>query len=717
MSLDLRFWRRRAVRPVLQSENSECALACISMISNYWGSETNLLTLRRQFAFGQKGATLANLVEMAAAMKMTARPVSLELSDLKHLATPAILHWNLNHFVVLERVTAKGARIVDPATGTRSVSISTLDEKFSGVAVELKPSGGFRRATKTEPVRLRDLTGRIAGLKSGLLKLFFLALAVQILVLLSPFYLQIVIDEVVMTADLSLLTVLALSFALLVLLQTGLSAMRTWFTTTIAADLNFQWLGNVFRHLLRLPVQYFEARHLGDISSRFDSIFTVQRALTADIVEGGIDLLLVLGTATLLFFYDTTLGTVALIGTAAYAFVKLILFEPSKRAMHEAIIHGANQKTNFLETIRNIQAVKLTLSEVSRHLVWQNRMAKTISAELTQSKYSIVGEHARNIIFALERVLIVWLAARMILAGSFSVGMLFAFLAYKDQFSVRCSSLIDKALNWRMLRLHAERIAEITLTEEESFLESQVGSETKIPEPQSALELRDISFRYSTNDKPVLNGLNLKVSEGECLVITGASGEGKTTLLKIILGLYQPDSGEVLIRGKDLRQIGIHSFRKNVGAVMQDDHLFTGSISENISGFDPSPDQEQVTRCASIAGLIDDINNMPMRFDTLIGEIGSGISGGQQQRMLLARALYRNPQILVLDEATSHLDTKLEKQVNEALRGLEVTRILVAHREETIKLADRILSISEGHLSEIDRDKAAQIWKERNGSN
>jgi ATP-binding cassette subfamily B protein RaxB len=303
-------------------------------------------------------------------------------------------------------------------------------------------------------------------------------------------------------------------------------------------------------------------------------------------------------------------------------------------------------------------------------------------------------------VFGLERVAVIWLGALLVLDGKLSVGMLFAYFAYKETFAARVTGLIDKSVELRMLRLQAERLADIVLTAPEDALgHSGIGASQPV-EGAASLELRDVRFAYSDGEPEVLRGVSLKVEAGEAVAIVGPSGCGKTTLLKLILGLQTPVSGEVLVGGVPLRQLGLRAWHERVGVVMQDEALFSGSIADNISFFAAQPDLEWLEQCARVAAVHEEIQAMPMGYRTLIGDMGTALSGGQKQRLLLARALYKRPSILLLDEATSALDVDRERSVNQAIRQLALTRVIVAHRPETIASAGRVIALHEGRVAQ-----------------
>ncbi len=703
----LSFFGKRRLPVILQTEAPECGLACIAMAAHYHGHEIDLPAMRRRFSVSLKGATLKGLISIAQALGLQTRPLKLDLPYLPDLRVPCLLHWDMNHFVVLKEVGRQYAVIHDPSVGERRLTLAEFAEHFTGVALELAPGAAFQPQRETRRISLLGLMGRVFGLRRSLAQLQLLGVALQVCLLAAPFYMQWVVDEALVAADRDLITVLGLGFLLLVLIQTAISVTRSWVSTVLSTQLNYQWLGNAFAHLLRLPLPFFEKRHLGDIVSRFGSIQTIQHSLTTQFVEGLIDGVLVVATLILMLLYSPTLTAVAMTAVLIYGLLRWAIFRPLRDATAEQIIHAAKQQTHFLESARGVQGIRLFSRGAERHLGWMNRLVEQFNAELRIARITISYQGANTLLFGLERVIVVWLAALAVIDGRFSVGMLFAFLSYKDQFSQRLSSLIDRLFELRMLRLHGERVADIVLAETEPAC---VAPEVDLAAIEASVEFKGLSFRYADGEPWVLKDLDLDIPAGQCLAITGISGCGKTTLVKLLLGLLEPTEGDIRIGGSKLGHLGLDNFRRIAGAVMQDDQLFAGSIADNICFFDPTPDQQQIEACARMAALDHEIAIMPMGYNTLIGDIGTGLSGGQKQRILLARALYKAPKILVLDEATSHLDIWNEQAVNAAIAQIPLTRIIVAHRPETIAMAQRVVVLEQGKVvRDLEQSQLHQV--------
>ncbi|WP_418316854.1 peptidase domain-containing ABC transporter [Piscinibacter sakaiensis] len=678
---------------VLQTEASECGLACMAMISGFHRGNADLASLRRSFGLSIKGVRLSDLTRIADLMGFATRPLRLELDELDQLQLPCILHWDLNHFVVLREVHLNDIVIHDPAIGVRRIPMRAVSEHFSGVALELTPTHTFRPKAAPPRLRLIDAIGPIVGLRSALGKLFAMALALEAFFLLQPFFIQLVVDNALVSADRDLLLTLAIAFAFLMLLQVSFTAMRGWMVMVLGASLKVQGSGSLFTHLQKLPSAFFEARHLGDIVSRFGSMETIQRALTLSLVEALLDGLFAIATLAIMYLLSPMLATMVLLAAVLYGLIRWAFYTPLREASLETIVWDARADSHFLESMRAIRTIKLMVGQNSRRAQWLNLLVETVNRDLVAQKLRLLFRAANGLLIGSLMILVVWRASVLVLDNVFSVGMMLAFLAYQGQFVSRISALIDTVVDLRMLRLHSERLADIVLTPPE---DTSARRDASTLEP--SIELRGLRFRYGEQEPWVLDGIDLRIEPQESVAIVGASGCGKTTLLKILSSLLQPTSGEVLIGGEPLTHIGADAYRSIIGVVMQDDQLLAGSIADNICFFSDRPDRERIIACARMAAIDGDIRAMPMGYETLIGDMGSSVSGGQKQRILLARALYLQPRILLLDEATSHLDVALERQVNEALSQMPITRIVIAHRPETIRSAERIITLENGRI-------------------
>ncbi|KAA6178699.1 peptidase domain-containing ABC transporter [Pseudomonas marginalis] len=693
-TLALRFGRRLPL--VLQTEATECGLACLAMVAGYHGYHSDLIDLRRRFNVSLKGMSLRQLIQAAHQLQLGTRALKLELDNLSELKLPCVLHWNFSHFVVLQAVDSRGVTVHDPAMGIRRLSLDEVSKCFTGVALELWPDSGFEKQESPPRIHLWRMMGKVTGLYRSLAQVLLLAVVLEVFSLISPFFLQWTLDHVIVSDDRDLLSTLALGFGLLLLMQQAVSGVRAWVMIHMGTLLSVQWQANVFTHLLRLPTQYFEKRHLGDVVSRFGAVNNIQQTLTTAFLSAVLDGLMAIATLGMMLLYSPRLAAIAIVVMSLYALGRWIWYRPLRNATEEEIVHAARQQSHFLETARGIRSLKLFQRQDERRSVWLGLLVSQINAGLRTQKLQLFYQQLNGLLFGIENLLVIWLGATMVMDGKFSVGVLIAFMAYKTQFDTRVASLIDKFFELRMLQLQGERLADIVLHPPEDSL-SNIDSNS-LDNREASIEIAGLRYRYSDQDPWVLDGLDMRVNAGESVAISGPSGCGKSTLFNVLLGILPPQEGHIRVAGLDLSQLGLDGLRELVGTVLQDDVLFAGSLAENISFFDAHMDMAWVQECAQMAAIHDDIIQMPMGYSTLVGDMGTVLSGGQKQRVMLARAFYKRPRILLLDEATSHLDVQCEQRVNTAIQTLRITRIMIAHRPETIASADRVIVMGQGRV-------------------
>ncbi|QXX74011.1 peptidase domain-containing ABC transporter [Methylovirgula sp. HY1] len=688
-SWPLQFGFRPRLPIILQSEAAECGLACLAMILGFHGHPIDLGSLRRRHSVSLKGTSLRHLMSIATTMGLSTRALRLDLDDLSRLRLPCILHWDLNHFVVLARVGRKGVTIHDPVSGRRHLPWQEVSRRFTGIALEASPSSLFERKDDRESLRLYDLFRNVTGIGGALTNVLLLSLGIEMAALLIPIASQIIIDEVIVNADQDLLIVVAVGLALLLVVQLAIGLARGWAIMLMGTRISLQWSASLFDHLMKLPLDYFEARHVGDIISRFGALTAIQKSITTDLVQTILDGFLAVGMLVMLFLYGGWLGFVALATVAINAAVRAIAFASYREASDEAVVNEAKQQTHFIETIRGIASVKLLGLAERRRNVWINHFVESMNAHLKLQRFDLLFSRANEFLFGADRVILLVLGAGLVIENRMTLGMLVAFLAYKDMFATRVGKLINSAFHLRTLNVQTERLADIVLAE---ATDATVGRDY-LPAASEhsegvSLVAEAVSLRYGESEAWIFRDADLVIEAGQCCAITGPSGCGKTSLLKVLMGLLAPTEGAVLIDGSEIRTLSAASRRRCVAGVLQDDGLFAGSIADNICGFDEQPNLADIEESAACAAILDDIRRMPMGFETFVGDMGSTLSGGQKQRIVLARALYQKPRILFLDEATSHLDEPTEAAIAATLRDLKMTRIIIAHRPATVAHAD-----------------------------
>jgi ATP-binding cassette, subfamily B, bacterial CvaB/MchF/RaxB len=676
---------------ILQSEAPECGIACLAMVASFYGHRTDLSAMRLRLSPSLKGITLKHVAQIAETMGMTARGVQVPLQSLGKLRLPAVLHWDMNHFVVLTRVSGRKLTIHDPARGKRVISMEDASRHFTGVAMEFTPTGAFERKDEREKVHSWQLLGVASGFKGTIAQILTLSFALEVFAIAMPFFLQLVVDRVVVGRDRDLLTVLGIGFGTLVVIQVAVTAVRAWVGVYLSTNINLRLLTNLFNHMLRLPLGWFEKRNLGDIVSKFRSVDAIQRTLSSTFVEAAVDGVMVILTLVVMGYYSLTLTGIVVVAAALYAAARWLFYYPQRYATDEQLAHEGRSGTHFIETLRGMMAIKLNLREAERRSAYQNLIVDQTNAGVRVQNVGILQRASNALVFGLENVIVVWVGALLVLDGKFTVGMLYAFIGFKLVFLGRVINLVEKWNEFRMLDLHAERVADIALAQPEQMSAPLPGDMTS---GSLALEARDVGFAYGPEGF-VFRNVSVSVAPGETVAVVGPSGSGKTTLIKVLLGLLPATEGEVRVNGRNLADWDAAQYRARVGAVMQDDQLFVGTIEDNISFFDTEHDPERVRESAKAAMINDEIMAMPMQYNTIVGSLGMALSGGQKQRVLLARALYRRPKLLFLDEAFDQLDMALERRISTSLAlDRMMSLVIVSHRPETASTAGKRLELA-----------------------
>jgi ATP-binding cassette subfamily B protein RaxB len=681
---------------ILQTEMTECGLACLAMIARYHGHDIDLNVLRRKHLVSMTGASLKSVIAIADGLQLSSRPLRVDLDHLKKLQLPAMLHWDLNHYVVLKAIKGETAEIVDPGVGLRKMKLSQLSDHFTGIAVEFTPQADFKAVQARIKPRISLLWSRLVGLKRAVVQILILSVILQAIVLLSPFYLQLVVDAVLPRGDHALLLALAVGFGGLVVLRAVSEAVRGWAILVYGNQMSLQMVGNVFRHLIRLPARYFERRHVGDIISRMGSTVPIQEALTqsvpAVLIDGAMAALMLI----VMFAYSPLLGAIVLASVLGLILATWLIYPHLRRTQEESIYAKALENSHVIESIRAITTVKMFGREAEREAAWRNLYTDFINANVGYGKWVVARKFFETLMTGIQVVGVVWAAVTLMLGdgltageGGFTLGMLVAFLAYRQYFTDAVVQLLEKGIEFNLLSLHLDRLSDIIFEETDA---SQSGDAT-LDTLQGRVTLENVSFRYSETDPLVISDFNLDIAAGEMVTLTGPSGGGKTTLMKMMLGLYAPVKGTLRIDEQDLQTIDMADWRSRIGVVMQDDRLLSGTLADNISFFDPQIDMQRVYRAAMSAQIHETIAALPMNYQLQIGDMGSVLSGGQRQRVLLARALYQDPKVLFLDEGTANLDVETESAIVGIIRDLPITRIIVAHRPAFLEASDRVIRI------------------------
>ena len=691
---------KRRVPVILQSEAAECGLACMAMITQYYGDKRDLNALRHTMSVSLRGSTLKDVMRVASDLGFQSRAIKIEMEHLAQLACPAILHWNMNHFVVLTKVKGDVITIHDPALGERKLAFDEASKCITGIALEVSPTDTFSPKTSSPRLGLSQFFTRTTGFKRNLITLFALSIVLQLFALAAPYYMQTVVDDVLIYNNEALLKALAIGFALLLIIETFTCGVRKLVILSVSSRLQLQMSASVFKHLLSLPLDYFDKRHIGDVVSRFGSLANIREFLTTGVVTALLDGLMALVTLAVMMLYSIKLTLVVVAIMLVYLCIRLGLLPLIKRLTTERIALAASEQSHFMESVRAILPIRVYGQEVQRHGHWQNKLVATLNKDITLGKINIGSTLSNQLLFGAENLVVVYVGASLVMENTLSIGMLLAFIAYKTRFVNALDGVVNKLIELNMLGVHFTRLSDILFTPAQAkpntLLANTISSfsythalSSSTPSNTTALHANSLGYRYSASNEWVFRHINLLVECGDIVAIIGDSGCGKSTLLKCLMGLYPLSEGSVNYDNVK---------RPVIASVLQEDTCLSGTIAQNICCFEQAADFKKMVHAAHLACIHEEIMKMPMQYHSLVGDMGSSLSGGQKQRLLLARALYQNPDILFLDEASSHLDMANEAQINHHLKSLNMTRIIVAHRPQSIAMADKVYRLADGIL-------------------
>lgn len=676
----------------LQMEAAECGLACLAMVSAHYSSDVGLDDLRKRFDVPRAGMSLQQLRQLAEAMAFTATSVELAVDELKAAGLPFIAHLTKGHYVVVTAVRSGMVIFLDPAEGECQWPVARFSAAFAGTGLKLAPSPVFRRKAPAPRLELMTFLKSLHSLRGALIKLCFFSMALECIALLSPYYMQITVDHVMVTADMDLLSILALAFLMLLACQGAFSAMRGWAVSTLTQSVGYQVFSHVNKILFKLPIEYFLKRQIGDITSRFDSLAQVTQSLTRSSIEILLDGVVAIGSLTMMFVYSAQLGLIATGGALLTIVCKAVVFTSSVRIVGEKVHLEARRSSHLIESLRVLHAVKMARVEDVRTSAWSGMTHKIFGKALQLDRINLASSTVLIVGSGLAHCAVVWFGANLILAGQMSLGMLFAFLAFQANFTARAAGFFDKSLGLMSLKSHFGRVGDILFTDIEPYAEAGT---VKFADAPVSLVATGLGVRYSANERFVVRGVNFAVEAGCMVCVTGPSGSGKTTFLGALSGLYTVSEGAVHVGGVLLGGVNRSALREHLAIVLQYDDLLEGTIEENIA-FQTFPiDRDWAVECAKLAVVHDEIVRAPKGYCTPLGERGNGLSGGQRQRVLIARALYQKPKLLFLDEATSNLDVATERQLLTNLRQSGITVVMTAHRPDAIAMCDKVFSLAD----------------------
>lgn len=680
---------RRSVPVILQQEQAECGLACLAMISAYFGRRFDLNYLRDQCSWSGNGASIQALLKTARHLQLIARPIRLSLSELPALALPAVLHWRMNHFVVLVRVKRRGFVIHDPATGRQTIDLAEFDQAFTGVALEIVRGRQFLPRNDCQRMTFASYVGSFRRLYRYLALIFGLSLVTQILALVPSIASQVIIDEVVLGQDRAWLYRALGGLAIVMLVATLLETLRGWTGLYAGTRLTTDSTVCIIDHLLNVPASFIGRRHLGDLMSRLESLGPIRQALAEESVNVVVQTLVLVSTAFIMFLYSPWLTAVSVAGLSLTLGLILLLLPRARRLNAQTLIHQAAQNSSLVESLKGYETVLGLGLSTARRLHWQQSFYAATNARAAQGKVAILQTAASGIIGTGEQIAFLAIGVAGVLNKELTLGVLFAFIVLRGRFSAAALMLTGLLQRLSLLRVHIDRLSDIVLQaplpdDPPGAITSRLGG---------SLDVSSLGFSFDP-EIPLISDFHCSIEAGENVVITGPSGCGKTTLLRILAGQLEFSCGQILVDGIERSLWNQHILRDQCAVVLQNDCLFQGTIAANICAFSATPDLARVRAAAINAEIWADIQRLPMQTETLLGDSGVALSGGQIQRLTIARALYRKPRILFLDEATSHLDVATEKRVLRNIGNSSMTVISVAHRPDAIALAGQVIALA-----------------------
>jgi ATP-binding cassette, subfamily B, bacterial len=689
--------RRRRVPVLLQLNAVECGAACLAMVLSYHGRATRVAQCREHLTVGRDGATAFALANAARGLGLRVKAFSTEPAALGRVPLPAIVHWEFNHFVVVERWSPTLVDIVDPAVGRRRLSTEEFSTGFTGIMLVLEPGINFERRREGGRTGWLAYVGNYAGGLRGVLGYIVAAsVLLQLVGLALPLFTKLLLDQVLPFRATELMTMLGLGAALLLLAQVLTSYIRSVLLLGLGARLDGHVMQGFFEHLLALPFRFFEQRTSGDLLMRLGSNVVIRETLTNQTLAMVLDGTLIVGYLALLFFQEASIGSLVLIAGLLQVGVLLGAKPRANALLQRELGAQAGSQSYLVEALSGIATLKASGGEERALDRWTDLLAKQLHVTVQRTHLAAVVDSALMALRLGSPLLLLWIGALRVLDGSLSLGTMLALNILGTTVLTSLASLVASAQQLQLVGVYLDRLADVLDAEPE-----QASAEGRMRRRLlGRIELRNVSFQYADDSPWIFRDASLVIEPGQKVALVGRTGAGKSTFLKLLLGLYPPTEGEILYDDEPLQNWDYRALRKQFGVVLQDPFLFNGSARESISFNAPDLQMERIVEAAQIAAIHEELAAWPMGYETPVGEGGNSISGGQRQRLSIARAVAHRPSVLVLDEATSHLDVRTEQVIDRQLSRLACTRIVAAHRLSTVQNADRIIVLDGGRIVE-----------------
>ncbi|MBA2871391.1 ABC-type bacteriocin/lantibiotic exporter with double-glycine peptidase domain [Anoxybacillus calidus] len=684
---------RKKVPYIEQMEHSECGLACLGMILGYYGFHITLPQLREEFGSSKKGTSLYDLIEMGKVFHLNGKAYKADPSLLREVSLPAIIFWEEKHYVVVEKIANNSITIVDPANGRRKVSSDEFKKSFSGYILTFNPNSNFTVRKKSR--KLNFLITHILKQKKILTSIMLISLLLQGIGLIIPKFTQWITDNVILPNNKEYITTVGFGVLTLYLSHQLFSTLRVYMISRLQTLMDSSMMSDFISRLLNLHYSFFETRTSGDLIFRANSTVFIRQILSSRVISLVIDMILIIGYAAMMFYINWKLSLLVIFLCIIIITITLLSTQWIRRLSIQNLAAQTKTQSYLTEIIHGICDIKVLGAEKKVFDQWHNLFHNQLKVSQKQNFLSSSLETLSSGIQFITPLLLLWIGSYFVLQGKVTLGEVLGFTSLATSLMVPIASIGTTYSQFLLLGNYIQRLQDVV----DSKTEKTDGLE--LENLSGKIELKNVSFKYDKFGKEIISSINLSINAGEKIAIVGQSGSGKSTLAKLILGLYSPTEGSITFDGKPIEELDLHHLRSQIGAVLQETRLFHGSILENIRLLNDQVPFEKVIEACKLADIHEEIIKQPMGYYTMISEGGSNFSGGQRQRLLLARALVNEPKILILDEATSALDNLSEIRVQQNLRRLDCTQIIIAHRLTTIVDADRIIVLKDGKIVEI----------------
>jgi ATP-binding cassette, subfamily B, bacterial HlyB/CyaB len=697
------FYRRHLRFPFIeQYDEMSCGTTCLMMIARYYGKNFSSARLRELASVDQTGASLANLSYAAEQVGFAARALKLTYQTLQSVHQPSIIHWRGYHFIVVYRVNAKYVWVADPGLGLRRYTRTEFCENWDGITLVLEP-GPELALQKDDRTSIRNFLQYISPHKNVLLEVFLATILLNLLGLASPIFTQNVVDNVLGRHNPSLLNLMLLGMLLVLVFRVLINAVRAYLIAHTSMRIDLRMLIVFYKHMLALPLGYFKVRRTGDFISRFADNAKVREFFANTALSIVLDCIMIVVYVVLMFYYNTQMTLIALLLIPVVMMITAIFTPLLRRLTIDYLTTASESESHLIESIAGIDTVKAMGLEQRSRVRWEDKFTKALNIELRLSKTSIAYEAFGDFAATFSTTILLWMGANKVMQGAMSVGELMAYMVLVGGIVTPIDRVIRGWDKIQQTLVSINRLNEVLAAKPElpQSLSDRTGM--VLAEPRGEITFDRVFFRYGGQDNPyIVSNISIKIPPGQTVAVVGRSGSGKSTFTKLVPRFWDVTHGRILLDGYDIRHLNLANLRRHVGFVLQETFLFDGTIRENIALDDPEESIARVIEAAKLAHAHDFISNLPMGYDTRVGESGLSLSGGQKQRIAIARALYRNPQVMIFDEATNALDAESEQAIQKNMETIlhGKTAIIIAHRLSTIRNADRILVFDNGEIVE-----------------